>query len=137
MRREGWESRLAAVIDAAWHRPYVLGENDCLRLACASVEALTGVDYWPRFAGYKTKRQYRHVICKVAATYGDAVTKTIGVSPAPARAAQRGDLVMYRNHLDEECLGVCVGARVALLGPDELLQLPLTDAGMLASWRIA
>lgn len=139
MRRDGWESRLAAVIEAAAGRPYVLGENDCLRLACAAVEALTGVDFWSRFSGnrgYKTKRQALVAIAKIAPSLGEAVTATLAVSPAPTFSALRGDLLLYRDEQGEDHLGVCIGRDVVLMAAEGPLTVGIEHPGLLCSWRI-
>lgn len=136
MRLDGWESRLAAVIEAAQHTPYVLGENDCLRVACAAVEVLTGVDYWPRFAGYKTRRQALMTIAKIAPSLGEAVTATLGVPPSPTFSAQRGDLVLFREPSGEDHLGVCIGREVTLTSDEGIITAALDDPRILCSWRI-
>lgn len=136
MRREGWEARLAAAIDAALNEPYVLGENDCLRLACAAVDALTGTDYWPRFAGYRTHRQALVTIARIAPSLGEAVTATLGVQPASPRAALRGDLLLFRDDVGEDHLGVCIGRDVVLLAADGAITTGIDDARLLCSWRI-
>lgn len=136
MRLDGWESRLAAAIDAAQGKPYVLGTNDCLRLACASVEALTGIDYWPRFAGYKTHRQALVTIARIAPTLGEAVTATLGVAPASTLSAQRGDIVLFRDEAGQDHLGVCVGREVVLMACEGTITTCINDARLLCSWRI-
>ena len=135
-RRNDWPERLIDVIEAARGKPYVLGENDCLRLACAAVEALTDVDYWPRFKGYKTKRQALVTIAKIAPSLGDAVTATLGVPPSPTLSAQRGDLFLYRDDQGEDHLGVCMGRTVVLMAAEGTLQMALDHPGLLCSWRI-
>jgi cell wall-associated NlpC family hydrolase len=136
MRLDGWESRLMALVDTAQRTPYVLGENDCLRLACASVEALTGVDYWPRFKGYKTKRQALVTIARIAPSLGEAVTATLAVSPAPTFAAQRGDIVLFRDDEGESHLGVCIGREVVVTAEQGAITLGLEDKRLLCSWRV-
>ena len=138
-RLDGWEGRLAAVIAAARVSEYVLGEADCLRLACRAVEALTGVDYWPRIVGkrgYKTKRGALLIIARIAGSLGEAVTATLGIEPAPTRRAQRGDIVLFRDPDNEDHLGVCIGAQVLLTAPWGSVTLPITDARLLCAWRI-
>lgn len=135
-RLEGWESRLATVIETARHRPYVLGEWDCLRLACAAVVALTGVDFWPQFAGYRSKRQALVTIARIAPSLGDAVGLTLGVSPSPPFGARRGDLALYRDALGEDHLGVVAGSRVMLTLDTGLTSVTLDDAGLLCAWRV-
>jgi len=135
-RLQGWESRLAAVLEAARHTPYVLGESDCLRLACANVDALIGIDYWPRFVGYTTKRGALVTIARIAPSLGEAVTATLGIQPSRVFAAWRGDLVLYRDPVGEDHLGIANGPTVAVYLPDGLGFLPLSDAGLLCSWRV-
>jgi cell wall-associated NlpC family hydrolase len=136
MRLDGWESRLMAVVAAAQGQPYVLGQNDCLRLACASVEALTGIDHWPRFVGYKTKRQARVTIAKIAHSLGEAVTATLGVSPKSTLCARRGDIVLFRDEQGEDHLGVCIGREVTLTAPDGVVTVGIDDPRLICSWRV-
>lgn len=133
-RREGWEGRLNDVIEAARDKPYEIGQHDCLRVACASVEALIGVDYWPVFSGYESKREARMVILEHGKNLAEAVTKTLGIDSVEPPLARRGDIVLYRD--DEEHLGVCVGPWVAVLGAQGLQLVTLTDAGVRCCWRI-
>jgi hypothetical protein len=135
-RRNDWPERLAAVVDASMARPYKLGEWDCLRFACTAIEAMTGTDFWPRFAGYKTKRGAHKAMLSAGDTYAAAVGATLEVPEQSPLLARRGDLVMYRDLLDEDCLGVCIGGHVAVLAHDRLLRVPLTDARLSASWRV-
>lgn len=135
-RRPDWPQRLVAVIDAARREPYVLGEHDCLRLACAAVEALTGVDFWPRFAGYKTKRQALVTIARIAPSLAEAVTATLGVSPSPVLSAWRGDICLFRDAQGEDHLGVCMGRLVVVTAPEGTLTMSLDHPGLLASWRV-
>lgn len=133
-RLEGWDDRLAEVIAGAVGRAYVLGEHDCLRVACATVQALTGEDFWPRFAGYKTKREALVAIARVAPSLPEAVSKVLGIEPVTPRLARRGDVCHYQD--GEDHLGVCIGEHVAILGPDGLLLVPITDDRVPCCWRI-
>ena len=135
-RRNDWPERLTAVIEAARQQPYVLGRHDCLRVACAAVDALTEVDHWPKFKGYKTKRQALARIARIAPSLGEAVTATLAVSPAPTFSALRGDLLLYRDESGEDHLGVCVGRYVVLTAPEGSLLLGLDHPSLLCSWRI-
>ena len=135
-RRHDWPERLTAVIEAARGKPYVLGENDCLRLACAAVEALTSEDFWPRFAGYKTHRQALVTIARIAPSLAEAVTATLGVSPAPTFSAWRGDLLLFRDDRGEDHLGVALGRSVVVMAAEGTLLMGLDHPGLLCSWRI-
>jgi hypothetical protein len=135
MRREDWPVRLYEVVEAAQAVPYQLGVHDCLKFACECCAAMTGRDYWPTFAGrYTDLRGAVRVIAEYGSTFVEAVGNVLDAAPQPVLMSQRGDVVMYRD--DQFHLGVCMGATVAVLGPDGLLQLPITHTGMVASWRI-
>lgn len=135
-RRIDWPERLTSVMEAARHQPYVLGTHDCLRLACAAVEAQTGVDFWPRFAGYTTKRQALVTIARIAPSLGEAVTVTLEVMPSPVLSAWRGDIMLFRDDLGEDHLGVCMGRKVIVTAPDGTLSMDLDHPGVLMSWRV-
>lgn len=135
-RQQGWERRLNAVLDTARGRPYVLGEADCLKVACEVVEALTGVDFWPRFSGYRSKRGALLTIARVAPSLAEAVTATLGVPPTRVFAAWRGDLLLFRDEQGEDHLGVSCGSMVALTAAEGWLLIPLSHPGLLCSWRV-
>lgn len=136
IRLPGWEDRLAAVFERARDLPYVLGQHDCLRVACEAVEALIGVDLWNSFAGrYATKREAFAVIRSVAPDLGRAVTAITGVDPVLPLHARRGDVLLYHDEAGDH-LAVCNGATAAVLGTDGLLWLPLDHEGLRAAWMI-
>jgi hypothetical protein len=134
MRLEGWEGRLVQVIEAARHRPYVLGEHDCFRVACQAVEALTGEDKWPEFAGrYSTEREALHLLAQHGHSFEESFDWFFSVKHSDVRLARRGDIVALANG-GQKHLGVCEGALVAALGPDGLVRVPLLEC--LCCWRI-
>lgn len=134
-RRQDWPERLAEQIAAAQARPYELGRHDCLRFACACIEAMTGVDYWPRFSGYKTKLQALRTIAQIAPTLGEAVTAVLAVPPERPAMARRGDVLLYQDEQGEH-LAVCAGATCAVLAPDGLRHVRLDHAGLKYCWRV-
>lgn len=134
MRLEGWEGRLAAVIEAARGEPYELGRHDCFRLACRSAQALTGVDLWSEWAGtYRTRSQALRRITEYAGTYDRAFSRLFGCEPVDVRQARQGDVLKFVEN-GEPHLGVCVGAEAAVLGEKGLLFVPLLDCER--CWRI-
>lgn len=134
-RLEGWEQRLLRVLEDARTRPYRLGEHDCFRVACAAVEALTGVDRWPEFAGrYRTRREALVLLARHGRTFQEAGNWFFGSEAVDVRLARRGDIVCVRTPDGEHHLGVCEGERTAVLGEQGLLRLP-TLAGV-CCWRI-
>jgi hypothetical protein len=134
MRLEGWEGRLYAVLDAARARPYKLGEHDCFKVACQVLEALTGVNRWPEFAGhYTTRREARRLIARHGRSFEAAFDWFFGSANVPVRYAQRGDIVALAAG-DDKHLGVCLGAESTFLSDEGLVRLPTLDC--LCAWKI-
>lgn len=135
MRLEGWEARLAGVLEATRGRPYRLGESDCFRLACEVQAALTGVDRLPEFSGrYRTKGQAKRLIARYGASFDAAFSWFFGVAPVAVPQARRGDVVKFVDDAGEAHLGVCVGAEVAVYGPAGLVFVPRAACAL--AWRI-
>lgn len=125
-RLEGWELRLAEVLEAARGQPYALGGHDCFRLACAVVHALTGVDRWPEWAGrYSTKRQALVLLARYGGTFDGAGDKFFGVAGVEPARARRGDILKYVDPDGEAHLGVKNCSMVAVLGEKGLGYVPL------------
>lgn len=134
MRLEGWETRLAAVIERARHEPYRLGTWDCFRCACEVVQALTGADRWPEFAGYATRREAMHKLARHGSTFEAAGDWFFGVAAVEPARARRGDICCVATVDGEKHLGVCLGGEVALLGPGGLMYTPLLSCR--CAWRV-
>lgn len=134
-RLPGWESRLAAALDDARARPYALGEHDCFRVACAAVEALTGVDHWSHWGGtYRTPRQALARIVAFGGDFEHAFSRLFGGELQPMSAARRGDIALYVDAAGDRHLGVVVGAQVAALGEHGVV--PLKRGECVGCWRI-
>ena len=135
-RLQGWEARLSAVIDEARVTPYQLGSYDCLRLACAAVAALTGVDRWPEFAGtYRCRRSALLAIARRGASFEVFIDMLVDHGRVDAAYARRGDLACVQTEDGDMHLGVVLGAEIALLGEGGLRLEPLHVARCL--WRVA
>lgn len=135
MRVDCWEGRLQRVLEAARAAPYVLGEHDCFRVACAAVEALTGVDRWPEFSGrYRTKAEALRLIASHGRSFDEAFTWFFGGERVDHRLARTGDVLKYTDPTGEAHLGVCVGSEVAVLGEAGLLFVPRQACG--PCWRV-
>lgn len=133
MRREGWESRLNAVLADARARPYVLGEHDCFRVACRVVEALTGVDRWPEFSGYTTKAEALAKIARHGRSFERAGDWFFGERIALGYA-RRGDIAAVQSPDGEKHLGVVMGKQVYLMYELGLTPAPLAAAH--CAWRV-
>jgi hypothetical protein len=135
MRRlDGWESRLAAAVEAARSRPYSLGEHDCVRFACSAVEALTGADRWPEVPPYRTREEAMAVLARYGRTFEDAFSAFFGCAQVRPALARRGDVLSLMTEDGEKHLGVCLGARTACLEERGLRFIRTLDCT--GAWRI-
>lgn len=133
-RLPGWESRLAAALEAARARPYELGVHDCFRLACVVIEALTGVDRWPEFRGtYRSRREALVRLAHYGSSWRAAGDAFFGAPAVPALAARRGDICSLELE-GESHLGVCTGAQAAMLCERGLLGIALERCDY--AWRV-
>jgi hypothetical protein len=133
-RLQGWESRLAAVIEDARDQPYALGSHDCLRVALRTVEALTGVDRWSEFSGYTTKREAMATIARFGSNFEAAISWFFGSPSVDVRMARRGDICLVQTVDGEQHLGVCLGRDTALLAPEGLTYFPTLVCK--CAWRV-
>jgi hypothetical protein len=135
MRVDGWEGRLQRVLEAARTAPYVLGHHDCFRVACAAVEALTGINRWPEFSGrYRTKAEARRLMASYGRSFDEVFGRIFDCEGVDPKLARNGDVVKYTDPEGEAHLGVCVGSHVAVLGESGLLFVPREDCG--PCWRV-
>lgn len=134
-RHQDWPEQLAAQVAAAQAKPYEIGVHDCLRFSCQCIAAMTGVDFWPVFAGYTSRREAVEVLARHGQTLQAAAAKVIGVAPAPVLAARRGDLLVYQDKYGEH-FGVCTGSQVAVLGHKGLEFVRLDHSGLQCCVRV-
>lgn len=134
-RHQDWPERLAEQIASAQNKEYVLGTHDCLRFTCQCIEAMTGIDLWPQFKGYKTLREAQEKIKSIAPTLKEAACKVLGAEPSPTIAARRGDVILFNDTFGEH-LGVCTGASAAVLQRHGLALLPTSHPGMVCAVRV-
>lgn len=134
MRIEGWERRLDDVIEDARNRPYELGVHDCFRLACRVVEALTGIDRWPEFGGYKTEREALSALAAYGRSFFLAGDRFFNGDRMPAAMARRGDVMGYQDDVGKWHLGICLGRFVAVLWAGGLAFVALQACD--CCWRV-
>lgn len=134
MRLEGWEGRLQALVEDARGAPYELGTHDCFRMACRVVEALTGVDRWAEFPGYRTRREALALIARHGHNFEEAFDWFFGQLRQDTRRARRGDLVAIQTPDGEKHLGVCLGTRTAFLSASGLVFLDTAEC--ICCWAV-
>jgi hypothetical protein len=128
MRHEDWEKRLNEFLDTVG--PFDWGTNDCCLFAANAVLAMTGEDYAKPYRGYKTAKGALSRLKDIGVA--GVATNALGAPKAPL-FAQRGDVVSF-DAGDGIALGVCIGAKIAAVGQDGLLMLPMNEA--IQAWSV-
>jgi hypothetical protein len=128
MRHEDWEKRLNEFLDTVG--PFEWGTNDCCLFAANAVLAMTGEDYAKPYRGYKTAKGALSRLKDIGVA--GVATNALGAPKAPL-FAQRGDVVSF-DAGDGIALGVCIGAKIAAVGQDGLLMLPMNEA--IQAWSV-
>lgn len=103
-------------------------------MACEIVEALTGIDRWPEFAGYTTRREAMLKLAEFGSSFEAAGDWFFGAPSVDVKLARRGDICCVETVDGEKHLGVCIGAEVALLAPGGLIYTPLLTC--LCAWGV-
>jgi hypothetical protein len=128
MRFDNWEKLLNDYLSQVG--PFEWGANDCCLFAANGVLAMTGEDYAKPYRGYKTAKG---ALSKLKDIGVDGVaTKALG-EPKPPTLAKRGDVVSFESG-DGLALGLCIGAKIAAVGQDGLIMLPMNQA--LQAWSV-
>ena len=135
VRLPNWPERLAATVTAARGKTFAYGRHDCVVFTRDCVEAVTGArpggGARPRYA--TAASALRAMKRTAGASSVEALATVYLGSPVRAEEAQRGDIVMYPGA--PPALGVCLGARAALLAPDAGLAMhPMSVIAM--AWRV-
>lgn len=121
MRRlDGWEARLASVVNERRARPYAYGTNDCWCFARASAEAITGDALRPDLGAPTTwLAAARVLISNGWESVEDLMTATLGQPMADPQASRPGDIVSFEV-LGSAHLAVRVGDTALTPGRDRL-----------------
>lgn len=132
-RKEGWEERLAVVIEEARRKSWSWGEHDCCAFSRACVSALLdGPTPWDALFGY-------HDEAEAMAIVGDG--KLLALLDEHARRvvltmARRGDLAVLPSENGPVflTLGVVEGSHVWCAGLRGVARVKLSAA--LVAWRV-
>jgi hypothetical protein len=123
IRLEGWEGRLAALVEARRHVPFQWGVNDCLMFAADAVLAVTGRDPAENHRGwYDDKGSALRHLARGHGSLWKAVEYHLGAA-GNVVDARRGDIAIgtWSDDLPGMTLGVVLGAHVATPGPEGLV----------------
>lgn len=125
MRREGWESILAAEIDKARALAFDWQAHNCALWAADVVLALTGMDHARPYRGkIKSELSAARLLKKTP------LAARVPLPRKPVAFAQRGDVALYAG-----ALGICIGQHAAFLGQEGLRFVPVLDCDM--AWEVA
>lgn len=114
-RLPDWEARLAVFVAGAWNRSFAWGEHDCILMACAAVDAMTGVDPAADYRGRYSDAEGAALALRELG-HGTLIKTIDAAFPArPLGKAQRGDVVMFRGSV-----GIAMGAFGLFVGEEAL-----------------
>lgn len=128
MRPDGWEKRLDEYLKNVG--PFEWGVNDCCMFSANAALAITKQDYAKPYRGYKTAKGALSRLKDIGVE--GLATKAWG-EPKAAAYARRGDVILY-DCGDGDALGVCIGDKIAVMGQDGLVILPMSEC--LKSWSV-
>lgn len=134
MRKENWPRLLSDYLVSHKHSPFVWGENDCVLFAAKGYYHLTGEDFFSMYLGYSDKEGAEEII-KENRNLATLVSKHIGTGHNNILQAGRGDIALLRLAIGDT-LGMVddTGQRIACLGKEGLLKLPLSKAYIVWSY---
>lgn len=114
-RFEDWEQRLSEFIVENRDRPFEWGQWDCILMACAAVEALTGEDPAAEYRGRYTDGKGAALALREIGEGTLLRTVNAVFERRPVGQAQRGDLVWF-----EQSVGLCIGGAGLFVGEERL-----------------
>lgn len=132
-RREDWEVRLFAEIQARQHLVFDFKKHDCCRSGAALVKAMTDHDLMKGLRGYRSAAGAVRMISENGGDLFDIVKRRCaqaGWKQIPVSQARRGDIVFTRTPpMDtiDAAIGVVVGHKATFPGGRGWEQLGLGE----------
>lgn len=133
-RRQDWDLRLAAAVEAARGRAFAWGAHDCATWAFDTVAEMTGA---PSAAAawrgrYATETGAARVLRRLGNDGLESLVRAeLGAPLASVRLARRGDVVLGGT---PEAVGLCAGPRAVFVGPAGTATLPMAACRL--AWRV-
>lgn len=118
LRRQDWPERLAELVEARRHAPFVWGVHDCAMFAADAVEAMVCEDPLAAWRGAYSTEAEGDALTEAAGGFEAFMVeafRAFGAPCCPPVLAQRGDpgLVRYGNAVS---LGISLGHCVVVPG---------------------
>jgi hypothetical protein len=128
-----WPARLNDHIEEWRHKKFEWGKADCALFCLYAEKAICGSSRFDDFVGqYKSAKGSAKALLKIGA--GD-LAKSVGerLQEIKPLAAQRGDVALVSTSMGD-ALSLVVGDKVAAMGKDGLVFLPLKSAKQ--AWKV-
>lgn len=137
-RHNLWPETLSTAIAKAHDQPFEWGAHDCALFVADVILAMTGTDVADDFRGkYKTTKGAARIMKLFAGgglpEFADKIAVVNGFKSCHPNFAQRGDVVEVKTD-DGPALGICIGERIAAVGPDGMTLWPINKATR--AWRV-
>lgn len=133
IRIEGWEKRYSHYLHERRSMPFEWGSNDCMHFVGGGVEAITSLNLYAPYTGYKDEDGAGEVLKK----HGGIVSilnTCLGHSHVNFKAAKRGDVVIVRSpEIIAGLVGDC-GQKIVAVTEDGWVKLPLNYAQRIWSY---
>lgn len=133
VRLDNWQRLFAEYLSDKTSEPFEWGKNDCILFGAGAVEAITGVNFYNQYLGYKSEAEAYEIIENNGGIEG-LISKHLGAFDTNYLAARRGDLVMFM--LPYKTIGVVdnSGEKIACLTEKGMARIPLNKAKKI--WRV-
>lgn len=133
MRRDDWHERLHAELERARTRVFSWGDHDCALFVARCFDAMCGTETVAEI------REHYHDepsgrVWLASEGFPALITRWLGEPMPNPRYAQPGDVVLFRNALDEPTLGIIVGHQ--LLAAEGVGFSALSPSLAVMAWRV-
>lgn len=132
LRKDGWETRLAELIESKRDVPFCWKTNNCLGFVAQAEVAVQGFSEFPEvLEPLENKFAALRLIRKNGKTLDEWIDKKY--QRISILSAQRGDICMMET-AEGAAVGVCLGHNAAFVGKDGLEFLPISL--LIKAWRV-
>lgn len=132
LRKDGWETRLAELIESKRNIPFCWKTNNCLGFVAEAEIAVQGFTEFPEALRPMTNKfSAMKIIKKNADSLDDWIDKKY--QRISILSAQRGDICMIET-AEGAAVGVCLGHNAAFIGKDGLEFMPMSLS--IKAWRV-
>lgn len=132
LRKDGWESRLAELIESKRNIPFCWQTNNCLGFVAEAEIAVQGFTEFPEALRPMTNKfSAMRIIKKNADSLDDWIDQKY--QRISILSAQRGDICMIETP-EGAAVGVCIGHNATFVGQDGLEFVPMSLT--IKAWRV-